>query len=265
LLETTTLGHSADSRTYTSFGELDTWTGTVDGNSAYTFDLDRDTAGRITTRTETLGGTTHVWTYTYDPQRGWLTEVERDGVVVESYDYDGNGNRTSWEDFWGSGSATYDDQDRLLTFGPTSYAYTTNGELLSKTEGSDVTTYAYDVRGALLGVHLPTGVQIDYLVDAGGRRIGKKVDGQLVQGFLYGGGLAPVAETDGAGQVTSLFVYATKGNVPDYSVEAEATYRIVTDHLGSVRMVVDIQSGAVLQQIAYDAFGRITFDSNPGV
>ena len=111
---------------------------------------------------------------------------------------------------------------------------------------------------------LPTGVQIDYLVDASGRRIGKKVDETLVEGFLYAGGISPVAETDGSGTVTALFVYATKGNVPDYIVEAGATYRVFTDHLGSVRMVVDAQSGAVLQQIDYDAFGRITFDSNPG-
>jgi RHS repeat-associated protein len=73
-----------------------------------------------------------------------------------------------------------------------------------------------------------------------------------------------VAETDGAGNVTALFVYATKGNVPDYILSAGATYRVFTDHLGSVRMVVDVQSGALLQQIDYDAFGRIIFDSNPG-
>ncbi len=263
-LETTTLGTTADSRTYTSYGELDTWTGTIGGSSAYSFDLDRDDAGRITTRSETLEGTTHVLTYTYDPDRGWLTEVRQDGNLVESYGYDGNGNRTSWSDFWGSGTATYDDQDRLLTAGATTYTYTPNGELLTKTQGSDVTTYVYDVRGALLGVTLPTGVQIDYLVDASGRRIAKKVDGTLVEGYLYAGGISPVAETDGAGNVTAVFVYATRGNVPDYIVEAGATYRVFTDHLGSVRMVVDVQSGAVLQQIDYDAFGRITFDSNPG-
>ncbi len=59
-LETTTLGTTADSRTYTSYGELDTWDGTIGGSSAYSFDLDRDDAGRITTRSETLEGTAHV-------------------------------------------------------------------------------------------------------------------------------------------------------------------------------------------------------------
>ena len=41
-------------------------------------------------------------------------------------------------------------------------------------------------------------------------------------------------------------------------------YRIITDHLGSVRLVVDAATGAVAQRIDYDAFGRILSDSNPG-
>jgi len=43
-----------------------------------------------------------------------------------------------------------------------------------------------------------------------------------------------------------------------------ANYRIVTDHLGSVRWVLDAQTGAVAQRMEYDAFGRITLDTNPG-
>jgi hypothetical protein len=50
-----------------------------------------------------------------------------------------------------------------------------------------------------------------------GRRIAKKRDGNLVQGFLYGEeALEPVAELDSAGNVDSRFVYAIRPNVPDY-------------------------------------------------
>ena len=49
---------------------------------------------------------------------------------------------------------------------------------------------------------------MEYILDALNRRIGKKVDGVLVQGFLYQDGLKPVAELDGANQVVSRFVYA---------------------------------------------------------
>ena len=41
-------------------------------------------------------------------------------------------------------------------------------------------------------------------------------------------------------------------------------YRIITDHLGSVRYVVNASSGSVEQAITYDEFGRVLSDSNPG-
>lgn len=42
------------------------------------------------------------------------------------------------------------------------------------------------------------------------------------------------------------------------------TYRIVTDQLGSPRALVDTESGAVVQEIDYDEFGRVLRDTNPG-
>jgi RHS repeat-associated protein len=90
------------------------------------------------------------------------------------------------------------------------------------------------------------------------------VNGALVQGFLYGGQLRPVAELDGSGTVVSRFVYGTKINVPEYMVKGGTTYRLVTDHLGSVRVVIDTATGSVTQRLDYDDFGQITQDTNPG-
>jgi len=41
-------------------------------------------------------------------------------------------------------------------------------------------------------------------------------------------------------------------------------YRIIKDHLGSPVMVVNTSTGAVLQEIRYDEFGKILSDTNPG-
>ena len=41
-------------------------------------------------------------------------------------------------------------------------------------------------------------------------------------------------------------------------------YRIITDHLGSVRLVVDAQTGAVAQRMDYDEWGNVLEDTNPG-
>jgi YD repeat-containing protein len=49
----------------------------------------------------------------------------------------------------GSVFATYDAQDRLLTYGGATYTYGANGELQSKTSGGQATSYTYDVFGNL--------------------------------------------------------------------------------------------------------------------
>ena len=71
-----------------------------------------------------------------------------------------------------------------------------------------------------------------------GLYFGIKCDGTLVQGFLYQNALNPIVELDGNGNLVSRFVYASKGNVPDYMVKGGVTYRIISDHLGSPRLVM---------------------------
>ena len=95
---------------------------------------------------------------------------------------------------------------------------------------------------------------------------GKTVNGSLVQGFLYENQLEPVAELDGSGNLVSRFVYCGcgAGNIPQYLVKGGVTYRIIADHLGSPRLVVDVTSGAVLQRMDYDEFGNVILDTNPG-
>jgi RHS repeat-associated protein len=41
-------------------------------------------------------------------------------------------------------------------------------------------------------------------------------------------------------------------------------YRLISDHLGSVRLVVDVSSGVIAQRLDYDEFGVVLADSNPG-
>jgi RHS repeat-associated protein len=103
-------------------------------------------------------------------------------------------------------------------------------------------------------------------IDEENRRIGKQVNGSLVQGFLYENQLEPVAELDGSGNLVSRFVYCGcgAGNIPQYLVKGGVTYRIIADHLGSPRLVVDSTTGVVMQRMDYDEFGNITLDTNPG-
>jgi RHS repeat-associated protein len=127
-----------------------------------------------------------------------------------------------------------------------------------------VTSYSYDVLGNLMSATLPNATTIDYVIDGRNRRIGKKVNGTLVQGFLYKDQLNPVAELDGAGNVVSRFVYGSKPNVPDYMVKGGVTYRIISDHLGSPRLVVNSADGSIVQRMDYDDWGNVTYVDTPG-
>ena len=93
--------------------------------------------------------------------------------------------------------------------------------------------------------------------------MGKQVNGELESGFIYQDQLNPVAELDETGTVVSLFIYATRANVPDYIFSRKengtdwSNYRVVSDHLGSPRLVVDTVTGVIVQELDYDEFGRV--------
>ena len=261
LITGATLGSVNDTRGYNTFGEVIDYRATYSASEIFLTHFEQDKLGRITEKTETVDGATHVYNYEYD-ETGRLINVKKDSAIISEYTYDSNGNRFSHNTVTG----TYDAQDRLITYGNNSYTYTANGELFTRTDTStsETTSYVYDVIGNLKSVTLPDGKQIEYVIDGRNRRIGKKVNGTLVQGFLYQGRLRPVVELDGTGSVVSRFVYATRSNVPDYMIKAGVTYRIVTDHLGSPRLVIDVATGTVAQRMDYDEFGQVLSDTNPG-
>ena len=259
----TTIGSLTDAYTYDSNGLFATYTASYGMTLLYSESVVRDAVGRITQKTEDVQGTTHVWGYTYDSS-GRLTNVTKDSTSVATYGYDGDDNRTTFTNPGGTVHPTYDAQDRLLTYGSTSYTYTDNGELATKTDGAGTTTYTYDALGNLIEVVLPSAEDITYVVDGENRRVGRQVGGTLTSGFLYHDKLHTVAQLDGSGSVVSQFVFGSKSNVPDYVVTSSATLRVLSDHLGSPRLVVDISSGTVVEQIDYDEFGVVTNDTSPG-
>jgi RHS repeat-associated protein len=258
-----TLGSVTDAWTYNGFGEVATHTVAYLGTQIFAQQFTRDKLGRITQKTETIGGTTDVYVYNYD-LAGRIASVSKNAVTTATYSYDANGNRLSVVDGGGTTLGTYDNQDRLTQYGTALFAYTANGELQSRTVGAQVTTYNYDEFGNLNGVNLPGGTQLAYLVDGENRRIGRKVNGTLTKAFLYQDYVKPIAELDGASSVVSRFVYAMRDNVPDYMTKGGVTYRIIGDPLGSPRLVVDVATGTIAQRIDYDEFGRVLSDTNPG-
>jgi RHS repeat-associated protein len=257
-----TLGTVKDTFTYNTFGESSAHTAKHGTAVLYKAAYTRDNIGRVIGLKDTIGGVTTSYTYTFDTA-GRLTGVKKSSSAIASYSYDNNSNRLSITTPSVTVNATYDAQDRLLTYGDASYSYTANGELASKTTGAQVTTYQYDVLGNLVSVTLPGGTQLTYFIDAENNRVGKKINGVLVEGFLYDGNNV-VAQLNTNNQIVSQFVYGSSAGSPDYMITGAITYRIFSDHLGSPRLVVDTSSGQIVERIDYDEFGNVINDTNPG-
>ena len=262
LIVGTTLGVATDTRLYDGYGALAQYTASAAGSPLWSVKYTRDALGRITAKTETVGGTTNSYAYTYDLS-GRLVRAVKNGVA-DVYAYDTNSNRLAGTVGGAHSAGTYDAQDRLTAYGPAAYAYTANGELATETVGSQKTSFTYDVFGNLTAVTLPTGTKLAYIVDPDNHRVGKMVNGTLKTGFLYDDD-ALVAQLNGTNQVVSRFVYATRTTVPDYMVATGVTYRIFSDERGSPVLIVNTATGAVAEQITYDEFGAVTADTNPGL
>ena len=231
------------------------------GNTSWT--LTRDNAGRITGKTETVGGSSSTYRYSYDSV-GRLRTVTKDGALVEEYRYNAVGTRiyemNALRGISGR-SMSYSAEDRLLTAGGATYQYDVDGYLTTKTQGGSLTTYAYSSRGESLHVVLPDSRVIEYVHDPLGRRIAKKISGSIIEKYLWQGLTRLLAVYDGSDNLLVRFEYAD-GRMPVAMTTGGATYYLAYDQVGSLRVVAD-SSGTVVKRIDYDSFGNIISDSAP--
>ncbi|MGW6027400.1 NHL domain-containing protein [Streptomyces sp. NPDC055099] len=229
----------------------------------YTASYERDLLGRITGKNETLDEATEHTSYSYD-DLGRLLSATVDGKT-SSYTYDSHGNRTTVTTNGTTFTATYNDQDQLMAFGDQTLHYGTEGELeriIDATKGA--TRYRYDTFGNLATVNLPEGTAVEYLLDSSGRRIARFVDGNRTSAYLYDGFMRPIAELDTNDQIIARFVYSGSNGSPAYLIKNGRTYCIISDQLGSPRIIFDAQTGHIVQQLKYSPWGEITEDTRPG-
>ena len=214
----------------------------------------------IAQNVETVGGTTHTFDYVYDANQQ-LLDVKRDGVTVETYSYDINANRTSRRlESNPAEVAAYDTQDRLASRGTVPYQVNDDGFLAAR--GND--TFAYGTQGELVSAQVGDSI-VTYSYDAFGRRVGKNVSspsGQSRDDYLYGdpGDALRVTAVRSGSELTVLF-YDEAGSL--YAFErAGGRYSVASDHLGSPRLVTTA-SGQVVKAIRYDGFGTVLSDCDP--
>jgi RHS repeat-associated protein len=252
--------------TFDTAGRLTNLIHGQDGNVLSAYEWAYDAANRITQTTNPDG----VADYNYD-KTDQLTQADHDDQADENYSYDQNGNRTNAGYVTGA-------NNQLLSDGTFTYEYDAEGNRLKRIEiaNGEITEYSWDYRNRLVGVVTKNSSgnvvkDAEYTYDVFDRRITKSVDADgdgvgeaVVERFVYDGD--HIALTfDAEGNQTERFLHGTQ--IDQVLAQENANGEVfwaLADHQGSVKVVLD-NDGNIVNQISYDAFGRITDESNPSV
>jgi RHS repeat-associated protein len=218
---------------------------TIDGAS-YTL----DSAGNRTAKTDQRAAVTS--NYTYDAIYE-LTQVTQANNTTENYSYDAVGNRTA---SLGVSSYTTNASNELRATSNASYTYDSNGNTLTKTVGSDTTTYAWDFENRLTSVTLPgSGGTVTFKYDPFGRRI-EKSSTATTGVFAYDGSNL-IEEANSSGGVVSRYTQSQDIDEPIAMLRSSATSYYQADGLGSVTSLTN-SSGGAAETYTYDSFGKVT-------
>ena len=254
-------GNSTATRTFNGYGELEGTTYNFDGTNRYSYTLTRDTTGRITRKIEVFEGVPDIFDYTYDSV-GRLSEVRKNNSALEAYSYDANGNRLLETNQYRSiyqRAYSHSIEDHLISAGLDTYQFDADGFLTGKTTAQGAMATVYSSRGELLSASLPDATAVTYDHDPLGRRIAKRMNGAIVEKYLWKDTTTLLAVYNGSDNLVMRFIYGDD-RLPVSMTHNGSTYYLLGDQIGSLRAVTDA-SGNIIKRIDYDSFGNIIFDS----
>ena len=110
-------------------------------------------------------------------------------------------------------------------------------------------------------MNLPDGRVIEYVHDPMGRRIAKKINGMIIEKYLWQGLTRLLAVYDENNNLLMRLQYG-EARMPVAMTRGTDTYYLSYDQVGSLRVVADAL-GNPLKRIEYDSFGSIINDTNP--
>ncbi len=216
---------------------------TIDGAS-YALDY----AGNRPSKTDQRAAVTT--NYGYDSIYQLLSAIQG-STTTESYTYDPVGNRTA---SLGVSSYTTNASNELTATSNASYTYDSNGNMLTKTVGSNTTSYAWDYENRLTSVTLPgSGGTVSFSYDPFGRRI-KKSSTAATSVFAYDGDNL-IEETNSSGSVVARYTQTQNIDEPLAMLRSGATSYYQADGLGSVTSLSST-AGALAQTYTFDSFGN---------
>lgn len=193
---------------------------------------------------------------TYDGA-GQLTGVTRQGVALESYTYDANGNRLSSHRH---ASGTLDRANRVTRAGDWNYEYDGEGNRVRKFSEAEDWVYEYDHRNRLTRVWHSVGKGpllpvAEYRYDLRDRRIAVIQDGTVT--WTYFAEENPVV--DFVGTETDPVARYCYGDKPDelWTIwrREEGYFFPLLDQVGTLRELLD-DAGTVVASYEFDSFGN---------
>jgi len=221
---------------------------TIDGAS-YTV----DNAGNRTAKTDWQAGVTT--NYGYDSIYQLLSATQG-ATTTESYTYDPVGNRLS---SLGVASYSNNSSNELTSTSNASYTYDYNGNPLTRTVGTDTTTYSWDYENRLTSVALPgSGGTVSFRYDPFARRIYKS-SSSSTNIYAYDGDNL-IEETNSSGIAVARYSQGLNIDEPLAMLRSSTTTYYHADGLGSVTSLSN-GAGSLAQTYGYDSFGKQTSSS----
>jgi len=121
------------------------------------------------------------------------------------------------------------------------------------------TTYQYGAFGELQRVVTPTQT-IEYLHNANNQRVAKKINGEIVEKYLWANLTTLLAIYDKDDNLVQRFEYADQ-RMPIAMMQNNQKYYLHYGQVGSLRAITDTDKN-IIKEVSYDTFGNILRDSN---
>jgi len=214
----------------------------------------RDAMGNINALGNAPGANPAVETYSYDPLYR-LTAVTDSGAAVESYTYNGTGDRLSKTSTGGMATGTYGYQTGthwLTSIGSAARSYDVNGNTIGSASGGQTLGFGYNNRNRLSLVQANQQTVASYTYNALGQRVAKAVTSpsSVNERFVYNEASQIIGEYG-----TSNRDYIWLSGLPIAAVDSvsgtTATVNfVIADGLGASRVITSA-SGAQIWQWAY--------------
>ena len=142
----------------------------------------------------------------------------------------------------------------MTSYGNAAFTYDSNGNTISKIDGTGITSYTYDYDNRLIRIEFPNGNYAEYKYDIFGRRIEKNVDGLRTK-YLYDGNHL-LAEYNSLDNLIKNYFYGAEQYNPIVLKQNNSIYFYLNDTLGVPNILLN-EAGTVVWSGNYKSFGEV--------